>query len=341
MHFPSAPPASVKDLGTMLSGPKRCAIVTHYNPDGDAIGSSLGLQHVLRKAGHSVTVVLPNTPPAFLHWLPGFSSCIPFTERGAEALAAIAEADVLFCLDFNRTDRVGGLEQAVKDAPVKVLIDHHQDPEAFAQVTFSDTTACATSQMVVDIVHALGYAQYLDADAATCLYTGIVTDSGSFRFSSTTPHTMRVAADLMDRGVVITRVHESIMDDNRLSRLKLLGFTLNERMEVLPELGTAIISLSMADLQRFDFQPGDTEGFVNYGLSIRGIRLAAFFVQRPDMVKVSLRSKGDLAVDRFVKEHFNGGGHRNAAGGQTKESLTEAVARFHALLPTFIANHPL
>lgn len=340
MLSPSAPAEAIASLRDLLAAPRRCAIVTHYNPDGDAIGSGLGLLHVLRLAGHDVRVVLPNTPPSFLHWLPGYAECIAFDRKGEEALAVVRNCEVLFCLDFNRTDRVGGLEQAVKDAPLKVLIDHHQDPEPFARITFSDTEACATSQMVVDIVRALGMDARIDANAATCLYTGIVTDSGSFRFGSTTPHTMRVAADLMDRGVRITQVHESIMDDNRESRLKLLGFTLNERMEVHPEWDTAIIALSMADLKRFGFQPGDTEGFVNYGLSIRGIRLAAFFMERPDMVKVSLRSKGDLAVDRFANEHFNGGGHRNAAGGQSKESLKDAVARFRSLLPAFIAAHP-
>lgn len=336
----SAPPEAIGALRDLLSVPRRCAIVTHYNPDGDAVGSSLGLMHVLRAAGHSVNVVLPNTPPAFLHWLPGYQETVPFDKAQQRALSILAESEVVFCLDFNRADRVAGLEQALKAAPLKVLIDHHQDPDPFATISFSDTSACATSQMVVDIAHALELDELISADAATCLYAGIVTDSGSFRFGNTTPHTMRVAADLMQRGVRITDVHEAINDDNRTSRLKLLGFTLNERMEVLPELSTAIIHLSMADLKRFDFQAGDTEGFVNYGLSIRGIRLAAFFMERPEMVKVSLRSKGALHVDGIVKEHFDGGGHRNAAGGQSKDSLDATVARFKKLLPAFIASQP-
>jgi bifunctional oligoribonuclease and PAP phosphatase NrnA len=340
MHFPSAPALEVGRLRTLLASPKRCAIVTHYNPDGDAVGSSVGLWHLLRAAGHSATVLFPNMPPAFLHWLPGVDQAIAFDRDQAKALATIRDCDVLFCLDFNRADRVGGLEEALKAAPLKVLIDHHEEPDPFAAITFSDTSACATSQMVADVAHAIGWEQFIGADCATCLYTGIVTDSGSFRFGSTTAHTMRTAAFLMDRGVSITTVHESILDDNRAERLQLLGFVLNERLEVLPELSTAIIQLSMADLKRFHYQPGDTEGFVNYGLSIRGIRLAAFFMERPDMVKVSVRSKGDLAVDGLMKEHFHGGGHRNASGGQAKESLSAAVARFRALLPAFIAEHP-
>ncbi|MBL0126202.1 MAG: bifunctional oligoribonuclease/PAP phosphatase NrnA [Flavobacteriales bacterium] len=338
MHFPSAAPGPTEQLRALLSSPKCCTIVTHYNPDGDAVGSSLGLWHVLRAAGHSAIVVFPNKPPGFLNWMPGIDQALSFDTKPAEARAAMTECDVLFCLDFNRTDRVAGLEDALKAVPMKVLIDHHQEPEAFANIIFSDTSACATCQMVVDIARALGWDEHIQRDCATCLYTGIVTDSGSFRFGSTTAHTMRTAAYLMERGVIITRIHESILDDNRAERLKLLGFMLNERMEVLPELGTAIIHLSMSDLKRFHYQPGDTEGFVNYGLSIKGIRLAAFFVERPDMVKISLRSKGEVAVDRFVKEHFDGGGHRNAAGGRSLESLSATVDRFRSLLPSFIAD---
>ncbi|MBK8500322.1 MAG: DHH family phosphoesterase [Flavobacteriales bacterium] len=340
MSSQSAQAESTAALRALLAAPKRCAIVTHYNPDGDAIGSSIGLQHILRAAGHAAHVILPNSPPAFLHWIPGYADAVPFDKDQERALSIIQECDILFCLDFNRTDRVAGLEQPLKAAPLKVLIDHHQEPEGFANISFSDPQACATSQMIVDIVRELGYAKHIGAEAATCLYAGIVTDSGSFRFGSTTPHTMRVAADLMERGVHITTVHEAINDENRPGRLKLLGFTLNERMEVLPELSTAIISLSMADLRRFEFEPGDTEGFVNYGLSMRGIRLAAFFMERPDVVKVSLRSKGKLAVDRLMKDHFDGGGHHNAAGGQSRESLDTAVARFRKLLPGFIASQP-
>lgn len=340
MSFPSAPPEQVASLSAALTGTKRCAIVTHYNPDGDAMGSALGLMHVLRSAGHSVVVVLPNAPPGFLQWLPGARDAIACDRDKPGATAAIRDSDLLFCLDFNRTDRVGGLEDALRAHPFRILIDHHRDADEFTTITFTDTEACATCQMIADIVRALGWEEHVRTDAATCLYAGIVTDSGSFRFGSTTPHTMRTAAWLMERGVRITQVHESILDDNRASRLKLLGFTLNDRMDVLPDLGTAIISLSLADLRRFDYQAGDTEGFVNYGLSIRGIRLAALFMERPDMVKVSLRSKGSLGVDRFMQEHFNGGGHKNAAGGQTKESLADAVARFRSLLPGFIASNP-
>ena len=247
---------------------------------------------------------------------------------------------MLFCLDFNRPDRVQGLENALLAAPVKVLIDHHRDPADFARITFSDTTACATCQMVFDIVEAMGHADLIDADAASCLYTGVMTDSGSFRFGSTTPHTLRVAAKLMERGAVPDLIHSAIFDDNTEDRLKLLGFALSARMTVYADMRTAVIALSRADLDRFHFKQGDTEGVVNYGLSIRGIRLAAFFIERPDVVKLSMRSKGALPVNEFLGAHFSGGGHANAAGGHTKEPLQQAVDRFMRELPAFLAKHP-
>lgn len=340
MSLLSAPTAQIRELSTLLEQPKRVAIVSHFNPDGDAMGSSLGLGRVLATLGHTVQVVMPNMPPPNLHWMPGYADVLTFDKAPEKSTAAIVDAEILFCLDFNQSGRVGGLENVLKAAPLKVLIDHHQEPAAFAQVTFSDTSACATCQMVYDIVVALGHQAVIDQQAATCLYAGIVTDTGSFRYRSTTAHTMRVGAALIDLGVVVDKVQNAIMDANSEQRLKLLGFTLNERMEVIPELETALIRLSKEDLKRFGDQPGDTEGFVNYGLSIRGVRLAAFFAERNDVVKVSMRSKSTLPVDRFLKEHFNGGGHANAAGGQTTESLDSAIARFRELLPAHIKAHP-
>lgn len=336
----SVPKDQLEKLRALVDRPRRIAIISHYNPDGDAVGSSLGLMHVLRALGHTAQVVLPNTPADFLDWLPGRKDALCLDKSPDASLSTIRTSDILFCVDFNRLDRVGGLEEVARAAATKVLIDHHQEPDTFAAAMFSDVAASSTCQMVFDIVSALGYAQHIGLDAATCLYTGMVTDSGSFRFRSTTPHTMRVAADLMERGVEIDRIHSAIADTNSADRLRLLGFMLNERMTALPEQRTVLIGLSKEDLKKFNYKTGDTEGFVNYGLSIKGMRLSAFFVERPDMVKISLRSKGDLPVDRFLKEHFNGGGHANAAGGQTTEPMTVAVQRFMALLPAFLAAHP-
>lgn len=340
MPSSSAPPAAVEALRQLLATPRRLVLVTHHNPDGDAMGSSLGLAHVLKEGGHTVQVVLPNTPPANLHWMPGYTDALAHDTARAAAEAALAAADAVFCLDFNRQDRVYGLEKALRAAPVKVLIDHHRDPDDFARIAFCDTTACATSQMVFDIVDALGQGSLIGEAAATSLYTGIMTDSGSFRFSSTTPHTLRVAAALMERGAVPDRIHSAVMDDNTEDRLRLLGFALSERMTVLSELRTTLFRLDKADLERFRFQPGDTEGLVNYGLSMRGMRLAAFFVQRNDGVKISLRSKGMLPVNEFLGTHFGGGGHMNAAGGHTREPMEAAIERFMRELPAFLEQHP-
>lgn len=340
MSSSSAPSERIHELKALLQGLQRITIVTHYNPDGDAMGSSLGLAHVLKAQGFIVDVLLPNTPATFLDWLPGRGACTAFDKEPDRVKELLAQCDVLFCLDFNRADRVGPMEELVKAVPVKVLIDHHEHPDTFASVAFSDTASPATCQMVYDIVMAMGWEQAIDAQAATCLYTGMVTDTGSFRFSSTTPHTMRVAAALMERGVRPERVHEAVMDDNTADRLKLLGFALSERMTVLPDLATVVIHLSLADLRSFHFKQGDTEGFVNYGLSIRGVRLAAFFMERPDMIKISLRSKGTLPVNELLSAHFKGGGHRNAAGGRFDGSLEEAIARFKEVLPAFMEQHP-
>ena len=336
----SVPAEAVAELKALLASPRRLAIVSHFNPDGDALGSSLGLMHVLRAAGHTVRVILPNSPSETFDGMPGRGEALCADRSPDAAPSAVRTSDVVLCLDFNRLDRAGVLEEAIRGVPVKVLIDHHQEPEPFASIAFSNTSASSTCQMVFDILHALGLDHLVGVEAATCFYTGMVTDSGSFRFRSTTPHTMRVAALLMERGVDIERVHGSISDSSSEDRLRLLGFTLSERMQVLPEQRTVVIGLGADDLKRFNYKNGDTEGFVNYGLSIRGVRLAAFFVERQDQVKISLRSKGDLPVDGFLKEHFDGGGHANAAGGRSSMSLEATVHRFMSLLPAFLAAHP-
>ncbi|MBV6404215.1 MAG: bifunctional oligoribonuclease/PAP phosphatase NrnA [Flavobacteriales bacterium] len=327
-------------LRALLADAHRCAIVTHYNPDGDAMGSSLGLSRVLRRMGHAVQVVLPNAPPPFLRWLPGAEECLAADTAAEACQRALAEADLVLCLDFNRPDRAGVLEKPLREARQRVLIDHHQRPDMDTVAAFSDTSACATSQMVVDLLEALGQAHHIDEGTATCLYTGIMTDSGSFRFSSTTPHTMRVAALLMERGAVPDRIHAAVMDDHSEQRMRLMGYMLAERMTVLHDLGCVVLVLRREDLQRFGFKPGDTEGFVNLGLSMRGIRLSAFFLERPDRIKISLRSKGALPVDRLLADHFEGGGHVNAAGGQCSGPIDACVQRFMDLLPAHLRAHP-
>lgn len=340
MNSSSAPPAAIAALTALLDAPKRIAITTHFNPDGDALGSSLGLAHVLKAMGHSVQVVLPNTAPGNLRWMPGNAGTIDHDTAADACEKAVREAEVLFCLDFNRPDRVQGLEQALRTAPVKVLIDHHREPDTDFTVSFSDITASSTCQMVHDVITALGHGDLIDRDTANCLYAGIMTDSGSFRFPSTTPHTLRVAADLLERGAVPNLIHAAIMEDNTVDRLRLTGFALSERLQVLENGVATVIALSKADLDRFNYVPGDTEGLVNYGLSVRGIRLSAFLAERKDVIKISLRSKGNLPVNEFLAAHFEGGGHANAAGGRSIGTMEETVATLVRELPAFLAKHP-
>lgn len=334
------PPDELERLRTLLKGARRIALVTHHNPDGDAMGCSLGLALALKNAGFAAQVVLPNTPPAFLHWLPGYADCIAWDQDPARCAAELKAADLVFALDFNRPDRTKDLEPSLRAARNVVMIDHHQDPDPFAAVHFSDTSASSTCQMVFDVLHALGMEERIDRGSAIALYTGIMTDTGSFRFSSVTSHTLRVAARLVDHGVEPHDVYDRVMDENSEQRLRLLGFTLGQRMEVLKDQGTTIFWLTASDLKQFQHQPGDTEGLVNYGLSIQGIRLSAFFMERSDGVKISLRSKGDLPVDKLAREHFEGGGHANAAGGRSSETLQATIERFKRLLPAHLDRYP-
>lgn len=327
----------LRRLSVELTSPRRLAIITHLNPDGDAMGSSLGLAAVLRKAGHKVQVVLPNMPPPFLQWLPGTQDVIAYDRDAPRGAAALHDAELVCCLDFNRLDRVGKAEEALRAAGQRILIDHHQEPEDMAFIAFSDVKASSTCQLVYDVITGLGLQGHIEKDVATCLYAGIMTDTGGFRFSSTSPHTHRVAAQLLELGVEPHIIHSSIMDEHGLHRMRLLGFMLKERLQVHDDLGVAIIALSKDDLSSHGFVPGDTEGFVNYGLSIRGVSLSALFLERDDVVKLSVRSQGGIPADRIMKEHFSGGGHRNAAGGQTREPMDAAVARFLQVLPDYLS----
>lgn len=340
MSFSSLPEQSVKALAALLQSPKRIAITTHFNPDGDALGSCLGLAPVLEKMGHRVQVVLPNPAPNNLRWMPGHAAVIDHTVHKEQSLAAIKEAEVLFCLDFNRADRVQELEAALRDAPLKVMIDHHRGPDTIFNIIFSDVSASSTCQLVHDVIGALGQDQHIDEAVATCLYAGIMTDSGSFRFPSTSAHTHRVTAELIARGAKPHQVYQAIMEDNTVERLRLTGYALGQKLEVLEKGQATLIALSKRELERFHFVPGDTEGLVNFGLTVRGVRLAAFLVERTDGIKLSLRSKGALPVNELLAEHFEGGGHANAAGGRWLGSMSAAVDKLKQVLPAFLAAHP-
>tara|TARA_R110002012_G_scaffold71832_3_gene183894 strand:+ start:689 stop:1705 length:1017 start_codon:yes stop_codon:yes gene_type:complete len=324
-------------LQDLLSTPKNIVIVPHKNPDGDAMGSTLGLLQYLNKKGHRATVLSPNDYPKFLKWLPFEDSVIKYDLQNQQALRLIKEADLIFTLDFNSLSRVGDMSLILEKSSAQfVMIDHHQQPDDYAVVTYSDVTICATCQMVYHTIEMLGDKDLIDADIATCLYTGIMTDTGSFRFRSTSSLTHTVIASLIEKGADNAFIHEQIYDANSFSRMQLLGTALTN-LKVLPEYRAAFITLSQDELDKHNYQKGDTEGFVNYGLSLDNIKIALIFIENKQegIIKISLRSKGDFSVNEMSRSHFHGGGHTNAAGGKSDLSLEDTVAYFISILPQY------
>lgn len=326
---------SFKVFKPLISKAKTISIITHWSPDGDAMGSSLGLYHFLRSLKKNVKVIVPNDYPGFLAWLPGNNTVLNHQKDEKKTAALIAKSDIIFTLDFNSYGRIEKLGELVaKSTAVKVLIDHHQQPENFADYYFHDVLSCSTCELIHEFICGIAGKKAIDKKIATCLYTGIMTDSGSFRFPSTTAKTHRIVADLIDAGADNDVIYNSVHDDYSKERLKLLGYSLN-KMEVLDDMHTAFISLSQSEQDQYNYQKGDTEGVVNYALSIRGIIFSAFFAERDGVVKISFRSKGKFDVNKFARTHFNGGGHKNAAGGKSDKTLDQTVLDFVDILPLY------
>lgn len=328
---------SLSELKTLLATPQKIVITTHHKPDGDAMGSSLGLYAYLIQKGHHVKVITPTDYPYFLHWLPNNSDVIIYTDAKEQAEQLVAEASLVFCLDFNTLSRINELGEVIRTASAyKVMIDHHLDPEDFDDYRHWNINACAAAQLVYDfIVNELEDGVLMNKDIATCLYTGIMTDSGSFRFASATAEVYRIGADLIEAGAEHWRIHQLVYDNATENRLRFLGNCLTNKLEIIRESNTAIITVTAEELKRFSIVTGDTEGIVNYALSINGIKLAAFIIERTDKVKLSLRSTGDFPANEICKKYFNGGGHRNAAGGYSDRTLEETVSYFKSILPEY------
>ncbi|MBB6129858.1 DHH family phosphoesterase [Mucilaginibacter lappiensis] len=326
--------ASLKEL---LAQPQKIVITTHHKPDGDAMGSSLGLYNYLIQQGHHAKVITPTDYPDFLSWIPGNEEVIIYTEQQERSAALIADADIVFCLDFNALGRINQMGELVgASSAYKIMIDHHLEPEDFDDYRHWNINACATAQLIYDfIVNELHHPELVNKDVATCLYTGIMTDSASFRLPNTSSTVHRIVADLIDAGAVNWRIHELVYNSASEGRLRFLGHCLANCLEVLPEYNTAIIAVNKADLEKYDVDTGDTEGIVNYALSMGNIRLAAFIVERRDKVKLSLRSKGEFPANEIVKKYFSGGGHRNAAGGHSEDSLEQVIQQFKLILPEY------
>jgi len=326
-----------EDLQKFLSQPKSVVIVGHRNPDGDAMGSSLALKMYLDKKGHNATVVVPNEYPEFLHWLPKSETVYRFDWQNNQSQKAIEHSEIIFLLDFNALHRVGDdMKNTLEKYPNDfAMIDHHQQPDD-VKYMYSDTEICSTCQMVYQFIEMNNDVDLIDEEIATCIYTGIMTDTGSFRFRSTTSKTHRIIADLIDRGAQNDKIHNNVYDANSYNRLLLLGQALSN-LQILPSYKTAYITLTDAEKKRFDFQKGDTEGVVNYALSLKGIIFAAIFIEDSEqqIVKISFRSKGKFSVNKFARKHFNGGGHDNAAGGRCDLPIAETVTKFTSLLPEY------
>ncbi|MEC9209462.1 MAG: bifunctional oligoribonuclease/PAP phosphatase NrnA [Bacteroidota bacterium] len=324
-------------LKNLLTTPKQIVITTHRGPDGDAIGSSLAIFCFLKQFGHSVNVITPNAYANFLHWMPGNKDVLVYEGHEKKAQKITKNADLIFLMDFSNISRISDFGDIVTNAKAtKILIDHHQDPDMnIADLIFSDTEACSTAQLVYEIINAMNLSNHINKAIAECLYVGIMTDTGSFKYSSTSAKTHHIIAKLIEAGAENAKIHDLIYDNSSANRMRLLGYCLNEKLLLYPENNSAIISLNAKELKKFEFQNGDTEGFVNYALAIEGIKFAVFIAEKEGVVKLSLRSKGNFKVNEIANKYFRGGGHINASGGVSEVSVNETVK----LVEKIITNH--
>jgi len=320
----------ISEIFPLLSEPKKIAITFHQKPDADAMGSGLGLYNFLIQFGHTVTVISPTNWAGFLSWMPGAKKVLDFEMQNEKALNALKEAEWLFCLDFNVLSRARNMEPVIADLKcIKILIDHHQQPQTEVfDYGISDTEKSSTAEMVFDFIINSGHAEKINIEVSECLYAGVMTDTGSFRFNSTSADVHRMVAKLKQTGFNHSQVHENLFDNFMESRFRFFGNTLLNRMEIFYEYNTALIAIPQRDLIKYNVKTGDTEGLVNFPLSIKGIKLAAVIIDRGDERKSSFRSKGGFDVNTFARKYFNGGGHFNAAGGRNTEPLELVVEKF-------------
>ena len=328
---------AIEQFYPILNQPFKAVITAHQKPDGDAMGSTLGLYHFLKQLGHEVTVISPTNWAQFLDWMPGVEQVIDFEANKNEASEIVAAADYVFCLDFNILHRTKHLEPIIRDSKaLKILIDHHQQPDtpSFAY-GISDVKMSSTCEMIYDFIVQSGHSNLINIDIATCLYTGLMTDTGSFRFPSTTASVHKIVAHLKELGLQHAKIHENIYDNSTEGRLKFMGNAFLNRMTVLPEFKTAVMAIPKSDIYKFELKTGDTEGLVNYLLSIEGIKFAAILIDREEERKWSFRSKGNFDVNIFARTHFEGGGHANAAGGRSSKSLDETFNDFKNIIENY------
>ena len=324
----------ISEIFSLIEKPKHIVITFHQKPDADAMGSGLGLYQFLIQFGHTVTVISPTNWPSFLNWMPGSRNVVDFEMHNDKAKPILQKAEWIFCLDFNVLNRTKKMEPVIESlSATKILIDHHQQPQTNAfDYGISDVNKSSTAEMVYDFIIAAGYSEKINAATAECLYAGVMTDTGSFRFNSASASVHRMIATLKDKGLEHSQIHENLFDNFLEGRFRFFGNILLNRMEVFYEYNTALIVIPQSDLIKFNVKTGDTEGLVNFPLSIKGIKLAAVIIDRGDERKSSFRSKGGFDVNTFARKYFNGGGHFNAAGGKNNEPLEDVVRKFKAAI---------
>lgn len=327
-----------QDIWNSLQGKNNIVITAHKSPDGDSIGSSLALYHFLKKFHGNVRVVHPDAAPDFLHWVPEQNAVLAFEENLIDATRLLEDAEVIFCLDYNHPSRVGDLMQVPLEnaKAIKIMIDHHLDPADFCAFTISKPEVCSTAQLVYEWIAEIGKQDLVDDAIATCVYLGIMTDTGSFRFPSVTSETHKIVAELITSGLNHSAIHEAVYDSNTIDRIRLKGYALSEKLVCLSDCPVAYASLTEEELSRFNAQKGDTEGLVNQILGINGIKMAVFFSEKEGKIKISFRSKGDYKVNVLASTHFNGGGHGYASGGASDLSMAETIEKFVTKVKDFI-----
>jgi bifunctional oligoribonuclease and PAP phosphatase NrnA len=329
---------NLSELKEFLSSPRKIVITTHQKPDADALGSSLGMLGYLKKLNHEVKVITPTDYPSFLFWMSGNEEVLVYDEKKTHTLSEkyFLEADLIIALDFSDLKRIAPLDQLVLKSPAKrLMLDHHIGNTHFAEFELWHVEAAATCELVYDFICLMEHQSLIDLAIAECIYAGIVTDTGSFKYASTSADLHRKVANLMDLGLEINKIHRLIYDNNTEERLRFLGFALSQKLKILPQYKTAYFSLTLAELKQFNTQTGDTEGLVNYALSIAGIRMATILIEKHDGVKMSFRSFGNLAVNEIASKYFEGGGHKNAAGGRASFSLAATEQKFLEVLEKY------
>lgn len=327
----------INEIVKQVKKANKILIIGHENPDGDAVGSVLGLCHVLKKMSKNAVAVFPNRAPDFLMWMPSYNESMFYNKDNKKVEELFNEAELIFCLDFNERRRVGSMENLLSEnKSVKILIDHHPYPDAFFDIMISEESVSSTAELVYSVIESCGWKEFLSKEAAECLFTGIMTDTISFTVNSSHPRTFEITAQLLKYDLDKEKIYQRVFHSFTESRIKMLGFALHKKMKILHHYATGYIWLSKEELKQFCFQKGDTEGFVNYPLSIKGIKFAALFLEKENFIKISFRSTGNIPVNEIMSKHYRGGGHKNAAGGEEKElTLEETIQKFESILPLY------